>query len=1437
MSAPKPGISPTPSAGVNLAKQYEDDKSRIIKSCFSKPDKSGVIPENYITHVRIIEDSHYPSSRPPPNSASASEKHRTLIISYLKTGPVRVHKARQNADGSFQIGKTWNLIDLTRVENDLSPGFNGFKMHFSKIYYWQTNTPIEKEAFLKSLINAYRKYTRGKLPELVGLDPNFGMSMNASRSQKPPPNANVQSAVAAAPTAALAPASVPPIKANGEQGMKGPLVYPDGSKTTTSSAPATAHLRRKSTSEFLHKPVTAAGAVVSSMSNMMPHHSKPKEKSSRPPSPGRMKSLINTAMHSPSQNITPPTTPTVNQISSSSPSINGSSSPGKQKRTLRNSPSISSLSSRLSQSSLSSKLTRSATSIFPSKKAAKAPKPLILDEKSIIQPPFFSGDSNNSPGVSPTSSHVSSLTNFRDLSTPIRGSVPLSIAAINKRTESLDVFDGSSDLTGSIPHSTPTIPPANTAAAAPEYIEAPQVSLNDGSNSSPSMAAAFKATFDNMEISKENVVTVAGFTSMVSSEPSQNTIPLQIAKNAPASMATAFDTSIPKSTSVSEPFTLLVNGPDSEPSQREEYPQNYEDDTPTNNQVIGIIDEDTSSKAKRKSVISDISVFTNRKSFQEQHNLANDTEISTTPYMYNYGNNEADFDSDVTDEEFMRDRRLADERFDTDNEETDDAVEEEKYEKVNENYFPADFQAGNEGQIIESVNLQGNTLPSLSRQSQIDIKLPEKNENYIINDNGNNSAVCATNSEADALALEGFLTELDWNGRDDSEKLGKKMDAQLAEIESTVISNIIGVDSRLDSIEGGLDKAIKECEMLDMVFSIFSAKLGAFSKDISHIESQGEGLQVKAVNQKHLYDSLSNIIRKANTSTTDYSILLTADLNDIMGVQTMEQTLTEIYGIIKDFQRPSYDDGNVYIGEMKIMRDRDHGYEQILSSFVVKFTRNLTDKLEKAVYSAESQAITKKNSKHPSIEPLEKFLDPLFVYSSVLLFLQDIDSYSYQSLLKSYESIVSNYFNRAFAAFFSNWLKLATMDDPRGKQFWFSHKENSQSVPTSSISSISAASATPVKSMKRSHTLARLKSAATGDFKETRSVPLPQLSQNSPSNTIPLLKKKEIFMRRFFVPILTTIRETLAIQNEILIQFFHLSSFAQRDFNTYVNNNVPLANRKFHDLATTTREADADRLNSTELFNVMKNIFPKLDKAPDFFHELLLYNPIECPSLLILIEKLLSETCHTNQEFLNNIYIKIHARIRGLWSKFIEDQIRSINQTLISSKKRRYILNFIRVFPDFCEKIESQLTHDTINPSTTYKLQSREGGQSTRELVDESYEKISKAIFYNLRRIAKDTTANSTVGVNKDSESTDYEDKTVLNHHILMVENMNYWTENLGDMDNEILSNILTLSRVTYGSHLGKYVNIVIHRPLGRLMDFIEAIDVLLLKDPKVNLV
>ncbi|TID30867.1 hypothetical protein CANINC_000556 [Pichia inconspicua] len=154
-----------PTSSMDLAQQYETDMVNIRRSVFKDVDNKGHKIESYISHVRIIEDSKSPNSRPPANSPQSNKKNRFLILSIKTSGRMRLHKAKESSSG-IQIGRSWDFDELTGLElDDEAP--TGFICQMGKYYYWEVHTPKERRVWCTTLLENYIKYTNGNIPKLV----------------------------------------------------------------------------------------------------------------------------------------------------------------------------------------------------------------------------------------------------------------------------------------------------------------------------------------------------------------------------------------------------------------------------------------------------------------------------------------------------------------------------------------------------------------------------------------------------------------------------------------------------------------------------------------------------------------------------------------------------------------------------------------------------------------------------------------------------------------------------------------------------------------------------------------------------------------------------------------------------------------------------------------------------------------------------------------------------------------------------------------------------------------------------------------------------------------------------------------------------------------------------------------------------------------------
>ncbi len=194
------------------------------------------------------------------------------------------------------------------------------------------------------------------------------------------------------------------------------------------------------------------------------------------------------------------------------------------------------------------------------------------------------------------------------------------------------------------------------------------------------------------------------------------------------------------------------------------------------------------------------------------------------------------------------------------------------------------------------------------------------------------------------------------------------------------------------------------------------------------------------------------------------------------------------------------------------------------------------------------------------------------------------------------------------------------------------------------------------------------------------------------------------------------------------------------------------------------------------------------------------------------MERKMADIGQSNQDFLGSVLQKLHGNLEGRFRKFVDDQVRAVEETKVKIKKRKGVIGFMRIFPTFSVAVEAMLSGvDSSLP--------------VRRMVNREYDRILKSMFESLKVIARENPAVS-VTVTGGSSSTDPEDKEALNFHILLIENMNHYLEEVENPQGiEVLDDWKEQAQQEMEEHMGLYMNAVMRRPLGKLLETLENIE------------
>ncbi|KAI1737451.1 exocyst complex component Sec3-domain-containing protein [Xylaria scruposa] len=1298
-AGPGPGPSPGSGSGpgygrdMSRAEKFEEEKRRIVESCFNKKDTDGSVIETYITHIRITEYASHPTSPPPPESRRESEKPRVIIVSVRKSGRVRMHKSKENGNGSFSIGKTWDLNDLTAIESFTAPttepqqrqwaGDTGFIVNIGKPYYWQAQADKEKKFFIASLIKIYGKYTGGGQPDLKGfdsreLDQVLGSRKPPPMRQPPPPNA----AIPPRPDQTGTPPRPSPMPPRPD--AKGPAPSPrlDG---LPPRAP--------------NRPPSRPGSRPASRSRPEP---KPLW-TETPPS-----QTIPPAMPSP-RPIQMPSTPPIRTLGP-----NGTSSPAPSldlNRVPNQPPALRRLASNnKSQDSLAASISTAksddAGSVPPRSRGGMSGSGTLgkLGESPDVPTSQFDLPDRRRPPMDPLRPQGPTDNDLVPAPLMSQGARKEPPPRNNERTTPQNDSVGSRPGTGSkTEKSEPTL----------EHVkETPPITIAGVNGASDAASQSPVAQTPSTDPPKEEEETRPGLGPMIKAKSSQAKLAGALWKAAAAAGAGSFKPrpggagerlrEAAKKAQVDEPdgITSVVPAPP-RPTPVPEAPKPVEPDTklasvPEVKVTLPNSNQPTTLEAVAKEA-------------QKKHREETRKEEET--------------------------RRIAVIGNDT-------------------RYFSA---------LGVDITLLADPATEFARWLDHFGWVP-----------GNQMR--SRNFDEMKLDIERELNKAQAGGW---------------------VARFQEEDERVDAIKKGLDVAITECDELDNLLTLYSVELSTLSDDIAYIEAQGQGLQVQASNQKLLRNELESLLDICAITADDLQPLKVAPLENTSGLEEIEAALVTLYkammkidpSVTGSESRKSEDASmneqqaslNPDYGKMRIVQEKKEMYLSESKSFLNRLGGFMSRQFDKSIQETKS-AIAGALSKKVDPRNHDTGRDLLWQYSPLILYAREANLEEWDRYLHIYQEKHNPLYRSEFKDILDAWKRNARKPAGEDSELLFTAQIEKQQEGT-------MATARRV-TVKRSQTLARTLGRPLGEGSKTNLDKMPDGRSHA---------------YEIFAGVLDDLLPLVEIEQNFIVDFFHATTLETADFPDLVAAARP-RDRQGGDLKR-HRLMEPDRELARRVTRAMEAIFLFLEQdLQNLILWVLAQDPLQGVGILAALERKQVAMTSSNQDFLNNVLQKLNANLESRFSKFVEEQIRAIEDTKVKIKKRKGVISFMRVFPNFSAAVENML-------STT------DTASSVRRAVDREYERIIKSMFDSLKVIARENPATLT------SSGADPEDKEALNYHILLIENMNHFSEELNTHGLEVLEDWKEAAASEMAEHMNLYLNAVMRRPLGKLLEYLENLE------------
>ncbi|KAJ7630772.1 exocyst complex component sec3 subunit [Roridomyces roridus] len=606
--------------------------------------------------------------------------------------------------------------------------------------------------------------------------------------------------------------------------------------------------------------------------------------------------------------------------------------------------------------------------------------------------------------------------------------------------------------------------------------------------------------------------------------------------------------------------------------------------------------------------------------------------------------------------------------------------------------------------------------------------------------------------------IEGYEWAIDdVIGRKSSSGAADLIEARLVDelmaLDKANIHSFLESDDLIDVVLKYMDEALSELDSMDSLVSSYKIHLNAVGDDISYIQSQNRGLQVQTQNQRALLAELENLLQTVQVDKDALATLTQESLEKSAGIQRLEEASTELYKALQAGQ-----DTDMAATMERLQEYRTHN---------AQFCKRIFDFLS-IMFTAQAQmllgsndGLTKEGRGMPKMlnhQDIEQYLGR---YAGLMLYLKEMDEKVYAKLCAAYFSAVSELHSSQIKALLSAYITSVRKAVEEDLDQGFGP------TPTA------GAYARGATGMRRAGTIMRSPMDARNKDKD---------------KSADGKRASEVFGL-----VLEQIAPLIYREDEFIADFLQIND-AALTFADYMS-----LDNYFRRQAS--RGVGLSQSTVKLVRGAMELIFGFLpEELKNWLDNALAKDNMQIIGLLACIERFIAEADEKGNAFLLNALGKQQMRLKGLFDRHINEQIKGVEQTKLTSKKRNGVVHFVKHFPVYISLVESQLI----------------GADSLeiRATVDAAYDRIVQSMFESLKQMAK-----------MDGEG---EDKGQLNYHVILIENMHHFVAETSQIEIGSVTVFLRKAEAIYDENLGAYVKIVLRRPFGKLIDYFEGVERLL---------
>ncbi|CEP09602.1 hypothetical protein [Parasitella parasitica] len=636
--------------------------------------------------------------------------------------------------------------------------------------------------------------------------------------------------------------------------------------------------------------------------------------------------------------------------------------------------------------------------------------------------------------------------------------------------------------------------------------------------------------------------------------------------------------------------------------------------------------------------------------------------------------------------------------------------------------------------------------------------------------------------QASLMNVEELLTDFNWKASGNAAALEKRLLGELHALEAANVHAMIQSDERVRSIVEHIDKSLEELDSMESWLSLYGAELNSMGDDIREIETQNRALQILNTNQHALINELDDLLTAISIPRRCLDSLQSDPMETADDVIRIQESAEILQKVIKT----KLGDG---LQDMAAVQQRLETYNIHGNKFSERIFQFLKGQFEYQASHYFDQKVKPSPVDLKKIGPIvaqphESIEDNLIKYQGFNLWEKEMEPRMYNELQSCYAQAMAPLYDRDVCELIENtrsYYAALRKRDVDELEYIFKPEE---SRPARALAYAPNLRGDDSKPHRYRHMLrGSVEGVIGGGFSNANGRPSVDEDEKAADDA---------FAQMISQAVMLVCREQNYMSDLFEQTLNGPKSFLERGM---VYSQVPNKSDLY-----SRRDKIRDVKVSKKILTWMEIIFETLE--PNLVG-LLEYgvksDPTQAVSMLGAVEFQQEKWDSSDQEFTLRLCKSILQRLTKMFESFIADQVRIIEETKVTSKKRKGILSFFRTFPVFAMRMEMAAVN--VQPES-----------ETRVTVNEAYEKIIQAMMGSLDSIARE------------SDQTG-DDKEQLNATIMYIENMHHMYHTLRTNKLHVLEKWIKHAKTQYDNSLNAYIRVIIRRPLGKLLEFFEGVE------------